>query len=78
MGALPCASPSAPFVPTSRGVPTRVDFLQITLDRVEVHRRRAHLRVCNNAENVEVFLRIRNGNNAINDLKIKSPDSLFK
>lgn len=45
VGALPCASPSAPFVPPSCGVPTRVDFLQITLDRVEVHRRRAHLRM---------------------------------
>lgn len=32
-------------------MPTRVDFLQITLG-VEVHRRRAHFRVCNNVENV--------------------------
>lgn len=38
--------PYSPLVPPSCGVPTRVDFLQITLGRVEVRRRRAHLRVC--------------------------------
>lgn len=49
-------------LPPVRGMPTRVDFLLITPDRAWGSTgRRAHLRVCNNAENVGILLGIYNG-----------------